>query len=66
MDFMKDEELDAYLVLILFILKKKKSLPSKNLKRFWLREIFKKGAADELCNNLVHEPQIGDREFHFK
>ena len=29
MDFMTDEELDAYLVLILFMLKKKKSLPSK-------------------------------------
>ena len=51
MDFMKDEELDGYLVLMLFILKKKKPLPSKNLKRFWLREIFKKGAADELCSN---------------
>ena len=29
MDFMKDEELDAYLVLIFFMLKKKKSLPSR-------------------------------------
>ena len=29
MDFMTDEELDGYLVLILFMLKKKKSLPSK-------------------------------------
>ena len=34
--------------------------------RFWLREIFKKRAADRLYNNLVHELQIGDREFHFK
>ena len=29
MDFMMDEELDGYLVLIFFMLKKKKSLPSK-------------------------------------
>ena len=29
MDFMADEELDGYLVLILFMLKRKKSLPSK-------------------------------------
>ena len=29
MDFMKDEDLDGYLVLILFMLKKKKSLSSK-------------------------------------
>ena len=35
MDFiMTDEELDGYLVLIRFMLKKKKSLPSKNLKDF--------------------------------
>ena len=34
MDFMTDEELDGYLVLILFVLKKVKSLPSKNLKYF--------------------------------
>ena len=31
---MTDEELDGYLVLILFMLKKKKSLPSKNQKDF--------------------------------
>ena len=31
MDFMKDEDLDGYLVLILFMLKKKKSLSSKKL-----------------------------------
>ena len=29
MDFMTNEELDGYLVLILFMLKKEKSLPSK-------------------------------------
>ena len=66
MDFMTDEELDGYLVLLTFMLKKEKSLPSKILKRFWLRKIFKKRAADGLQNNLVHEPQIRDREFHFK
>ena len=42
---MTDEELDGYLVLILFMLKKKKSLPSKKSERFCLREIFKKRAA---------------------
>ena len=31
MDFITDVELDGYLVLILFMLKKKKSLPSKKL-----------------------------------
>ena len=60
------EGLDGYLVLILSMLKKKKCLPSKNLKRFWLSEIFREKAADGLYNNLVHEMQIGDREFHFK
>ena len=64
MDFMTDEELDGYLVLVLFMLKKKKSLPSK--KPFWLREIFEKKAAYGLYNNLVHELRIGDREFYFK
>ena len=29
MDFMMDEKLDGYLALIFFMLKKKKSLPSK-------------------------------------
>ena len=66
MNFMTEEELDGYLVLILFMLKKKKSLPSKNFKRFWLKEIFKKRAADGLYNNSLYELQIGDREFHFK
>ena len=66
MDFMTDEELDGYLVLILLMLKKKKSLPSKKPKRFWVREVFKTRAAYGLYNNLVHELQIGDREFYFK
>ena len=64
MDFMTDEELDGYLVLVLFMLKKKKSLPSK--RPFWLSEIFEKKAAYGLYNNLVHELRIGDREFYFK
>ena len=55
MDFMTDEELDGYLVLILFALKKEKSLPSKKSTRYWAREIFKKKAAYGLYNNLVHE-----------
>ena len=63
MDFiMTDEELDGYLVLIRFMLKKKKSLPSKKSKRFWVREIFKERAAYELYNNLMDELKIGDRE----
>ena len=66
MDFITDKELDGYLVLIRFMLKKKKSLPSKKSKRFWVREIFKKRAAYGLYNNLVHELRIGDREFNFK
>ena len=44
---MTDKELDRYLVLIFFMLKKKKSLPSKKSKRFWVREILKKRAAYE-------------------
>ena len=66
MDFMTDEELDTYLLFILFMFKKKKSLPSKKPKRFWVREIFKKGAAYGLNSNLVQELQIGVREFYFK
>ena len=61
MDFITDEELDGYLVLILFALKKEKSLPSKKSTRYWAREIFKKKAAYGLYNNLVHELWIGDR-----
>ena len=41
---MMSKELDGYLVLIFFMLKNKKSLPSKKSKRFWVREIFKKRA----------------------
>ena len=40
MNFMTDKELDGYLVLIPFMLKKKKSLPSKKPKRFCVREIY--------------------------
>ena len=63
---MKDEDLDGYLVLILFMLKKKKSLSSKKPSKILIKGIFKKRAAEGLYNNLVHELQIGDREFHFK
>ena len=49
-----------------FYVKEKILALKKNLERFWLREIFKKRAVDGLYNNLVHELQIGDREFHFK
>ena len=66
MNFMTDEELDGYLVLILFMLKKKKILAlKKNLKKFWLREIFKKRTVDGLYKNLAHQLQIKDSEFHF-
>ena len=58
---MMDKELDGYLVLIRFILKKKKSLPSKKSERFWVREIFKKRVGYGFYNNLVHELQIGNR-----
>ena len=34
MDFMTDEELDGYLVLILFLFKKKNPCPQKNLQDF--------------------------------
>ena len=34
--------------------------------RFCLRKIFKKRAADGPYNNLEHELQIEDRQFHFK
>ena len=66
MDFMTNDELDGYLVLIFFMLKKKKSLPLKKSKRFWVREIFKKRTAYGLYNNLEHELRIGDRELYFK
>ena len=55
MDFMADEEFDGYLVFILLMLKRQKSLPSKKTKRFRVREKFKKRAAHELYNNLAHE-----------
>ena len=38
MDFTIDEELDGYLVLILFMLKKKKPLPSKKTQDFGYRK----------------------------
>ena len=37
---MKDEELGVYLVLILFMLQIKKSLPSKKSKKNWVRKTF--------------------------
>ena len=65
MDFMTDEELDGYLVLILFYVQKEKSLPSKKSTRFCVREIFKR-AVFGLYNNLVHELGIGDGKLYFK
>ena len=41
---MTDKELDGYLILIRFMLKKKKPLPSEISERFWVREIFKNRA----------------------
>ena len=46
--------------------KRKNPCPQKNLKRLWLREIFKKKAVDGFYNNLVHELQNEDRKFCFK
>ena len=46
----------------IFYVKKEKMLA---LKRFWVREIFKKRAAYELYNNLLRELRIGDSEFYF-
>ena len=66
MDFITDDELDGYVVLIFFVSEKKKVLALKKSKRFWVREIFKKRAAYELYSNLVHELRTGDREFYIK
>ena len=63
---MTDDELDGYLVLILFMLKKKKSWTSKKSENFWVREIFRKRSVHGLSNNVVHELRIGDRELYFK
>ena len=63
---MTDDELDGYLVLILFMLKKKKSWTSKKSENFWVREIFRKRSVYGLSNNVVHELRIGDRELYFK
>ena len=49
---MTDDELDGYLVLILFMLKKKKSWTSKKSENFWVREIFKKRPVYGLSNNF--------------
>ena len=48
MDFMADEEFDGYLVFILLMLKRQKSLPSKKTRRFRVREKFKKRSARTL------------------
>ena len=45
MDFMIDKKLCGYFGFMSFMLKKKKFLPSKKSKRFWVREISKKRAA---------------------
>ena len=66
MDFITDDELDGYVVLIFFCVRKEKVLALKKSKRFWVREIFKKRAAYGLYNNLVHELRTGDREFYIK
>ena len=50
---MTDKELDGYLVLIGFMLKKKKSLPSKKSKIFWVRKIFKQKEAYGLSRSSV-------------
>ena len=63
---MTDEELDDYLILILFILKKKKSLPSEKCKWFWVGEIFQKRAVYGRYDTVLHELKIGDGEFYLK
>ena len=59
MDFITDKELDGLFSFDTFYVKNEKILALKS-------EIFKKRAAYGLHNNLVHELQIGDREFYFK
>ena len=63
---MTNEELDGYLVLILFMLKKEKSLPSRKPSKILVKGNIRKRVAEGLYNNLVYEMQIGNREFHFK
>ena len=56
---MTDKELDGYLVLIRFMVKKKKSLPSKKSETFWVREIFKKRAAYGLLKSSISSKFFG-------
>ena len=56
---MTDKELDGYLVLIRFMLKKKKSFPSKKSERFWVREIFKKKAVSGLLGSSISSKFFG-------
>ena len=66
MDFMTDVELDGYLVLIFFMLKKKNSLTSKKPLKVFAKGNIQRESSGRTYNSLVHELQIGDREFHFK
>ena len=52
-----DEELDGYLVLILFMLKKKKSFPSKKPWNILVKGDIQKETIG-LCNNLVHKLHV--------
>ena len=56
---MTDKKLDGYLVLIRFMVKKKKSLPSKKSEKFWVREIFKKRATYGLLRSSVSSKFFG-------
>ena len=50
----------------IFYVRKKKSFASKKSKRFWVKEIFKKRAANQLYSNLAHELRTGDKAFLFQ
>ena len=49
---MTDGELDGYLVLVLFMLKNKKSGTSKKSEKFWVREYSKRDQCTDLATTL--------------
>ena len=60
MDFMTDEELDDYLILVLFMLKKEKLLPPEKSKWFWVGEIFQKRALYGRYDTMNWKMEMGN------
>ena len=65
---MNDEELLLALGYLLLKrrIRRRKQLQAKNVRRMWVREIFKERERKGIFHTLVQEMALGDRESYFR